>query len=155
MLGLCKLILLLCSLVLAPLWTPCCYSMQIQVDPLEKVLKSTEVAVIADILSVADRSNSAMWRSITFHAKVVKTIFGEDIKSPMLHCLYQQGRPHQRGTKFVSPLVTGSGIEFDIKSGDRVIFLIERAPVETKTCLVLRIETLKNESTVKELMKRE
>ncbi len=140
---------LFCVFAFALLWTPHCQSTQIYFEPLETILKSTEVAIVADIVSAVDHRENTMWRSIAFQAKVVKTIFGEHFKLPTLQCVYQQGQPHGRGAKSVSPRATGSGVEFDIKSGDRVIFLIEHAPKEAKACVLLRIEPLKNETTVK------
>jgi hypothetical protein len=87
-------------------------------------------------------------------ASVVATVFGKNIMTPTLHCRYMQGLPHQRGNLNVSPLVSGSGMEFSVATGDRIILMIERAPADPNDCHVLRIELLKNEPLIKSLVGR-
>lgn len=134
---------------LALLWSPFCLPMQTHFESLDEVLGKTRLAVVADILSVADQRESEMWRVLTLKAEVVKTVFGGDIDATVLHCRYEEAQPHSRGTLTVSPLVPGSGNEFNVKPGERVVLLIGRAPADSAPCQVLRIEPLSNEGLVK------
>jgi hypothetical protein len=123
--------------------------MQVHFESLDSVLTRAQVAVIADILSIEDDRNDPIWRVLILQASVVTTIFGEAIRAPTLHCQYEQGLPHRRGEMAVSPLASGSGIEFNVIPGDRVVLLIARAPTESGNCEVLRIEPLENEALLK------
>jgi hypothetical protein len=80
---------------------------------------------------------------------LVKTLFGENPKTSQLDCQYWQGMPHWRGQVAVSPLVSGSGIEFQVVPGDRVVLLLEDVPTQASACRILRIEPLQSEALVK------
>src|ERR1700732_3099441 len=78
----------------------------------------------------------------------VEPLFGDELARQSLACSYRQGLVHRRGDMVVAPLISGSGIEFGIKSGDRVILLIEAGVDESGSCNVLRIEPLERRDAI-------
>jgi hypothetical protein len=70
----------------------------------------------------------------------VRTLFGKSVGERELDCRYAQGKPHHRGELAVSPLISGSGMEFATKPGDRVILLLGAADAPGDACMVLRME---------------
>jgi len=124
--------------------------MERHTESLEQVIKGTRLAVVASAIDVSTRREGTAWKVLEFHAEVVRTIFGEPSLA-VLRCTYEEEQPHHRGQTAVSPRVTGSGIEFNIKAGDRMVLLIEHAPVHENDCRTLRIEPLSSEELVKDL----
>jgi len=124
--------------------------MERHTESLAQVIKETRLAVVARATDVSSRREGAVWRVLEFHVQVVSTIFGEPT-SAALGCTYEEGQPHRRDQTAVSPRVTGSGIEFDVKVGDRMVLLIEHAPTHGADCRVLRIEPLSSEELVRSL----
>jgi hypothetical protein len=123
--------------------------MQVHFEPLDAVLTRAQVALVADISTVAHAPAGPYTRELTLRATLVKTVFGESPKTSQLDCLYREGVPHWRGQVAVSPLVTGSGIEFTVAPGERVVLLLADVPTESNACRVLRIEPPQNETLVK------
>ena len=124
--------------------------MERHTESLEQVAKKTGLAVVARALDVSTRREGTAWMVLESHVEVVRVIFGESAFAA-LRCTYEEGQPHHRDQSAVSPQVTGSGIEFDIKAGDRVVVLIEHAPTRVNDCRVLRIEPLSSEELVRGL----
>ncbi|MEO8153127.1 MAG: hypothetical protein ABI605_08670 [Rhizobacter sp.] len=124
--------------------------MEKRTESLEQVIKGTRLAVVAGVTKVSTRCEGAAWKVLEFQAKVVRTLFGEP-RLALLRCTYEEGQPHHRGQTTVSPRVTGSGIEFNVKAGDRMVLLIEHTPTSENDCRVLRIEPLSSEQLVKDL----
>jgi len=124
--------------------------MERHTESLEQVIKKTRLAVVANASDVSTRREGTAWKVLEFRADVVKTIFGGPAPA-VLRCIYEEGQPHRRGQTAVSPRVTGSGIEFDIQAGDRVVLLIEHAPAHENDCRALRIEPLSSEELVRGL----
>ena len=122
-------------------------------EALEKVVRRTETAFIAKIVGVREIDDSAAFaKTLAFEVNPVRTIFGTHVPAPSLTCLYTEGRPHVRGALAVSPLVSGSGLELQVKPGDEMIFLVANVRTQMKAgsdaCKLLRIETVQNESLV-------
>jgi hypothetical protein len=120
-------------------------------ESLERVLARASAAIVADIGSVEERSDRQIYRELVFAATPVEILFGEGYAAPLLDCRYEQGLVHRRGDLVVAPLISGSGMEFDIKSGDRVILLIAGDGTRAGTCQVLRIEPLDRGDAIKQL----
>lgn len=137
-----------CTMVLLAIGPSYCYAMQIVHESLENVLLRTRAAVVADVLAASQRIDGPYWRELTLHARIVKTLFGEGQEQQSLSCQYSEGRPHKRGETSVSPLVSGSGAEFSLKKGDRVILLLANTGDDVKECRVLRVEALQNEEVI-------
>ena len=125
-------------------------SMERHTESLEQVIKGTSLAVVATAIEVSTRREGTAWKVLQLRAEVVRPLFGEPSPA-LLRCTYEEGQPHLRGRPAVSPRVTGSGIEFDIKAGDRMVLLIEHAPTHENDCRALRIEPLSSEPLVKDL----
>ena len=85
--------------------------------------------------------------TIEISAKPVEILFGK-VAEDMVNCEYSQGRPHERGGMRVSPMVYGSGQEFQLKKGDRVIFLL----ADEKS--LLRVEPLDKLGQIRQLSKK-
>jgi predicted alpha/beta superfamily hydrolase len=117
------------------------YATQVMHEPLDAVLLRTHVAVLADVLDVRIGASDAPWRELVVEFRPLDTLFGARLPTRATQCSYREGVPHRRGDVQVSPLVTGSGIEFDVKGGDRLILLIGEADAELRACTVLRIES--------------
>lgn len=117
-------------------------------EPLDDVLARTRTAIVVDIRSAEPRYRH-IYRELTFVATPVETLFGKNVSNPLLDCQYEQGLVHSRGDLVVSPLVSGSGMEFDVKSGDRVILLIGADGNERTAWNVLRIEPLEQRAAIK------
>jgi hypothetical protein len=111
-------------------------------ETLEKVLARTTAALVADVEKVGPAQRAGIWMEIELKVKPVRRIFGglnDDTKS--FSCRYSEGLPHERGDEMVSPLVSGSGTEFDLKKGERVILLLSGAATDKPRSL-LRAEPL-------------
>lgn len=113
---------------------------QIGREPLDEVLKRTTVALVGELARVGAPVVQGIWREVTFTVKPVRTVLGT-LPATTLVCRYAEGMPHKRGEAMVSPLVSGSGLEFRAKRGERVILLLSEAMVG-KARTLLRIEPL-------------
>jgi hypothetical protein len=119
-------------------------------ESLERVLARTGAAIVADIGSVEERSDHQIYRELVFAATPVETLFGEGFAAPLLDCRYEQGLVHRRGDLVVAPLISGSGMEFGIKTGDRLILLLAADTNAPSACKVLRIEPLERRKAIKQ-----
>jgi hypothetical protein len=117
-------------------------------ESLDRVLARTRVAIVAEIGRVEETRLGDIAREIAFSATPFETIFGSDVPFGPLDCRYRQGLVHRRGDLTVAPLISGSGIEFRVKPGDRVILLIGVAE-GAESCNVLRIERLDRRRDIK------
>ena len=106
-------------ILLAVLACPDALSMQLHSRPLTDVLAQTHVVVVADIQTRSEHRANSMWRSLSITAEVVRVVVGGKPKSSLMQCTYEEGAPHMRGSSAVSPLISGSGIEFDVQAGVR------------------------------------
>jgi hypothetical protein len=145
--------LLVCFVGFAALWSTDVGSMERHTELLEQVIAKTRLAVVANAVDVSRRREGEARRVLELHVQVVRTIFGAP-RLAALGCTYEEGQPHRRDQTVVSPRVTGSGIEFDIKAGDSMVLLIERAPTHRNDCRVLRIDPLSSEELVRGLRRR-
>lgn len=137
------------AIALALFWSSNSQCMQVHFEPLDAVLARVPIALVADISTVTHASTGPYAKELTLRATLVKTLFGEPPKTSQLDCLYREGVPHWRGKVAVSPLVTGSGIEFQVAPGERVVLLLADVPNDLSTCRVLRIEPLQHAALVK------
>jgi hypothetical protein len=113
-------------------------------ETLETVLKTTTVALVADVQKVGPVEKQGIWRELELSVKPVRILFGKlDDKAKAFSCRYSEGAPHTRGGTMVSPLVSGSGYEFQLKKGNRVIVLLSQQSAD-KPGKLLRIEPLSN-----------
>jgi hypothetical protein len=119
-------------------------------ESLERVLARAGAAIVADIGSVGERSDRQIYRELVFAATPVETLFGEGFAAPLLDCRYEQGLVHRRGDRVVAPLISGSGMEFGIKTGDRLILLLAADTNAPSACKVLRIEPLERRKAIKQ-----
>lgn len=126
-----------------------CFSMQVIYQSLDQVLPRTETAIVADVLHAETQRDSPYWRSLVLQVTPVSTLFGRKAAQRTLQCRYEEGIPHQRGERGISPLASGSGIEFDVVAGNRVILLLAQAPADADDCQVLRIEPLTREAVIR------
>jgi len=114
---------------------------------LEDAIGSSRLAVVVEI-TAGKYETSPMWRVLTLQAAPLRTLFGKPVTTPLLTCTYSEGRAHLRGETRISPLVTGSGIEFSIEPKDRVILLIADEEPGNSGCEVVRIESMENEGAI-------
>ncbi|MBL8298996.1 MAG: hypothetical protein JNN30_11710 [Rhodanobacteraceae bacterium] len=136
-------------------------------ESLASVAVRAQHIVVAEIVA-ADESDDEAEHSIDIEATPEQVIAGPALENGMeetLTCRYSEERVQHRGDAVVSPLVSGSGEEFRIRRGDRVILLLaaqaltaappdapsQSAPddeqltqSETLDCRLLRVESLQN-----------
>jgi hypothetical protein len=121
--------------------TPC-FASQAR-ESLEAVVSRTEAAIVVDIMGAREVADATPYsRVLDLDAKPVSLLIGVPFAERMLHCEYSEGLPHERGGVQVWPLISGSGMEYGINEGDRVILLVGRLDSGSDTCRVLRIERL-------------
>lgn len=135
-------------------WTPLCQSMQTHFEALEKVAARASLAVVVDVVSVEVRRDSPFWQSLSLRVSPVTTIFGQGVGLFGRRCRYEEGVPHRRHGREVSPLATGSGMEFQVVAGDRVLLLLDQLPAGSGDCRVLRIEPPESQDAVRALGQR-
>lgn len=126
---------------------------QIVHESLESVLQKSRAAVVVEVLSVSKPRVDGYWQNVDFQARSIRTLFGDQQLAQKLTCRYAQGLPHRRGDMAVSPLVTGSGLEFGLKKGDRVIVLIGAREGASELVDVLRVEPLSSEPAIQQHQK--
>jgi hypothetical protein len=115
-------------------------AMQIVHQSLEAVLGQAGAAVLVEVESVAAPVRQGFEARVDFDARPLATLFGPARGGAALALTYAQGVPHHRGQTAVSPLVSGSGMEFDLKPGDRVIVLLGAGESDMKRLTALRVE---------------
>jgi hypothetical protein len=137
-----------CLLSILWVWSSVAKASHPVYESLEQVLARTERAMQVEIVDANEqRDGASYWRTLKVSVRPLHSVFGEDPiwqKHPKrdLECRYQEGLPHRRGDTMVSPLVSGSGLEFNVRAGDRVVLLIEGSAASEKSCRLLRIEPL-------------
>jgi hypothetical protein len=119
-------------------------------ESLDHVLARTRTAIVADIGSVEETEGPRFYRLLTFTATPVETLFGKNFTTHRIACRYLEGLVHRRGDMMVAPLISGSGMEFGIKPGERVILLIAADANEQGEYNVLRIEPLDRRDVIKQ-----
>ena len=120
------------------------FAMPIVYEPLESVLKKTQSAIVAEVKDVGAAQEDRFHRTIEFDAILVEYIFGELPMHEELRFIYSEGRPHVREEMRVSPLMSGSGLEFQLNRGDKVIVLIGSENNISTSLNVLRVEPYKS-----------
>jgi argonaute-like protein implicated in RNA metabolism and viral defense len=126
---------------------------QIVHESLESVLQKSRAAVVVEVTSVSEPRVDGYWQNVDFQARSIRTLFGDRQPAQRLACRYAQGLPHRRGDMAVSPLITGSGLEFRLKKGDQVIVLIGAREGATEVVDVLRVEPLSSEPAIQKHQK--
>lgn len=147
-------------------------------ESLDSVAVRASRIVVAELLSVEAQDDDASL-VVVVEAVPEQLLAGEALTDGApLRCEYRENRPQKRGSALLSPLVSGSGEEFQIRHGDRVILLIaapvatapapgfppglipapppaaadadadDEAAAEAPACTLLRIEPLQNRITV-------
>ena len=111
----------------------------------------TRTALVADIASVEETEGPRFYRLINFVTTPVETLFGNPHAARPIACRYLEGLVHRRGDVVVAPLVSGSGMEFTIKTGDHVILLIGGDANERGEFNVLRVEPLDHRERIKQV----
>jgi hypothetical protein len=122
---------------------------QLVFERLDTVLARTRTAIVAEISSAPERRDEGIWATLTFRAQPVEALFGKSVGRRELDCRYVQGKPHHRGELAVSPLISGSGMEFAAKPGDRVILLLGAGDSPGDACKVLRMEGLEQRERIR------
>jgi hypothetical protein len=136
------------ALAVAALFCSPALAMQIHHQPLDSVLEKTRLALVAEIRTVSEPRRDGFWVQVDLTAAPVRVLFGSLDQARPLACTYAQGLPHRRGKTDVSPLVSGSGLEFRMKEGDRVILLVSQPASAGGACTLLRVEPLENEKRI-------
>lgn len=88
-------------------------------EPLQAVLARAQSVVVVELAQVGERSREGYWQSLTVQARALRTLYGPAPAVSLLQCRYAQGMPHRRGDSEVWPLLSGSGMEFDLRRGAR------------------------------------
>ena len=115
---------------------------QIHHQSLDEVLSEVDAALMVEVDSVSERVKEGFGTHVDFDARLLKTVFGSIQSGESLLLTYSQGMPHFRGNTGVSPLVSGSGLEFNLKKGDRVIVLLKTNDTREGRLSVLRVEPI-------------
>jgi hypothetical protein len=93
-------------------------------ESLDSVAARASRIVVAELLSVEAQDDDASL-GVVVEAEPQQLLAGEALTDAApLHCEYRENRPQKRGSAMLSPLVSGSGEEFQIRHGERVILLI-------------------------------
>jgi len=114
---------------------------------LDEVLNKAEAALIVEIDSVSEPIKRGFLVHVDFDARPIKTLFGSVESGESLSLTYSEGRPYYQG-RTRSPLVSGSGLEFGLKKGDRVIVLLEAKDSRVERLPVLRVEPITQLKTI-------
>jgi hypothetical protein len=117
-------------------------AMQIVHKSLDAVLSEADAALVVEVDAVSEQVKEGFWVHVDFDARPLKTLFGSVESADTLLLTYYQGMPHYRGNTPVSPLVSGSGLEFNLKKGDHVIVLLKANDLRAGRLSVLRVEPL-------------
>ena len=115
---------------------------QIHHQSLDEVLSEADIALAVEIGSVSEPEKNGYLRHVDFDARLLKTLFGSMESGESLSLTYHQVMPHFRGNTGVSPLVSGSGLEFNLKKGDHVIVLLKANDTCEGRLSVLRVEPI-------------
>lgn len=116
-------------------------------ESLESVLQKSRAAVVVEVTSVSEPQTDGVWQNVDFEARSIRTLFGDRQPDQRMACRYGQGLLH-RGDMTVFPLFTGSGLELELKKGDRVIVLIGDREGASDLVDVLRVEPLSSEPAI-------
>lgn len=116
-------------------------------ESLPAVRQRSQSIVIGELVRVGETRREGYWQSVDLRVRALETLSGTAMQPPLQDCSYREGLPHQRGDTRVWPLSSGSGIEFGLKAGDRVILLLAAAAADG-ACEVLRAEPLANRAVV-------
>jgi hypothetical protein len=116
---------------------------------LEAVLPAAPSVIVAQVES-SSLARETLWARVDIVAAPLETLRGPARNlETTLTCRYEEGLPHQRGHVTVSPMVSGSGIEFTLKPGDKVILLIAGTDPNETPCRLLRVESLAARSAIR------
>ncbi|MCL2161926.1 MAG: hypothetical protein FWH56_08625 [Betaproteobacteria bacterium] len=105
---------------------------------LDEVLNEAEAVLMVEIDSVSEPVKKGFFVHIDFDARLLKTLFGSVGSDESISLTYSQGMPQPNR----SPLVSGSGREFNLKKGDRVIVLLKANDSGEERLPVLRVEPI-------------
>ncbi len=104
-------------------------------ESLDSVAARASRIVVAEVLSVDVQDDDASL-GIAIEAVPEQLLAGEPTNDDAaLTCEYRENRVQKRGSAVLSPLVSGSGEEFHLRHGDRVILLIA-APADAASASV-------------------
>lgn len=134
---------------LALSWAAPGHAVSARFEPLEAVTAKAGAAILSEVLRVEHRRDNPQWRVLLIQVKPLEAVFGEAPTQATLLCRYEEGTAHRRGAMAVAPLVSGSGMEFDVTPASRVILLLAHQPSAPEDCRVLRIEPLAHEALVR------
>jgi len=124
------------------------FGMKVESRSLKDVAAGSAVGVVADILDAPQIRDDRFTHMMTLRVEVVSTVYGGTVEPGGLTCRYEEGRPHQRGNMRVWPLISGSGMEWEIKKSQRVILMLKHHPAMAPDCEVLRMEPIENQDAV-------
>lgn len=153
-------------LLLAALWSASAAASRSVHESLSSVLARSGHAVVAEILDRDEFDPDRHAHAVVVDAAVEEVLAGAPITDETLRCRYTEARVQRRGDATVSPLVSGSGEEFRLRRGERVILLLaplsaaappatdagtdaaaaerETEEDDAETCTLLRVEPLQN-----------
>jgi hypothetical protein len=118
-------------------------------ESLDKIIALSSSAIVADILDGPVARRTEVADEVEFHARPVATLFGDGLAGRDLDCRYQELLGLDHGVQVFAPLISGSGIEFNVKKGDRIILLIGAPGSPSDRCRVLRIEPLDHQDRIR------
>ena len=126
-----------------------CPASQIVHEARDAVRARAATGVVVDVRAVDVRDDGAYWRELALRIDPVRIVFGKALPIGTRRCVYREGRPHRRGEVTVSPLVSGSGAEFDVRRSDRVMLWLAKSGADDAAdrCSILRIEAAEPKQT--------
>ncbi|CAN5203027.1 hypothetical protein BH10PSE17_BH10PSE17_08310 [soil metagenome] len=105
-------------------------------------------AIVVDIVRATTSQRDRYHDDVVVEARSVRVIFGPPIQDAGIICTFSHGRAHHRGNMMVEPRPAGSGIEFSLSAGERVIFLVARETAQGTGCKLLRVDRLDQEAFI-------
>jgi len=135
--------------LIALCWATASAASSIVHESREAVLVRTQRAIVAEVRGVQSGPDDEFSRVVTLRIQPIRSVFGAAVTRQKMRCEYREGRPHRRGNTAVSPLVSGSGNEFDLKRGERVLLLLAETAKDNPQCAILRVEPIANEQAIR------
>lgn len=93
-------------------------------ESLSGVLARSPQVVVAEVLGIDELDTDPGQHAIAVEARLQELLRGPAPEQDTVYCRYTEMRVQRRGDAVISPLVSGSGQEFGLRRGQRVILLL-------------------------------